>query len=153
LFGGFPFMVKHAKGARLIINAASSTGIAMASLIKTIFGSPIFTWWNTATIGTRLFTSRKGIKVGTDEQGNVYYQEKKGHRRWVIYKNGPVEASRVPAEWHGWLHYTVDELPSEQTVQVKDWEQEHQPNLTGSTAAYAPAVPLSKEPEYEAWRP
>lgn len=125
----------------------------MASLIKAIFGSPIFTWWNSATIGTRLFTSRKGEKVGSDDQGNVYYQEKNGRRRWVIYKNGPVEASRVPAEWHAWLHYTVDELPSEQQVVVKEWEKEHQPNLTGSTAAYAPASPRTNEPEYEAWRP
>ena len=28
-------------------------------------------------------------------------------KRWVIY-NGVVEASRVPADWHGWLHYTND---------------------------------------------
>jgi len=125
----------------------------MTSLIKAIFGSPIFTWWNSATIGTRLFTSRKGVKVGEDEQGNVYYQEKNGRRRWVIYKNGPVEASRVPAEWHGWLHYTVNETPSEQKVVVKSWEKEHQPNLTGSVSAYVPEAPRTKEPEYEAWRP
>ena len=125
----------------------------MASLIKSFFGSPIFTWWNTATFGTRLFTSRKGQKVGADDQGNEYYQEKNGHRRWVIYKNGPIEASRVPAEWHGWLHYTVDELPSEQKVVVKDWEKEHQENLTGSAVAYAPTAPRKSEPEYEAWRP
>ncbi|PCI61504.1 MAG: NADH:ubiquinone oxidoreductase subunit NDUFA12 [Kordiimonadales bacterium] len=124
----------------------------MGSLIKAIFGSPIFTWWNSATFGTRLFTARKGLKVGTDEQGNVYYREKKGHRRWVIYKNGPVEASRVSANWHGWLHYTVDELPSEQIVKSKSWEQAHQENQTGSNAAYQ-AAPSSSEPKYEAWRP
>ncbi|MBL4788958.1 MAG: NADH:ubiquinone oxidoreductase subunit NDUFA12 [Kordiimonadaceae bacterium] len=124
----------------------------MASLVKTIFGSPLFTWWNSATFGTRLFTSRKGIKVGTDEQGNIYYREKNGHRRWVIYKNGPVEASRVSANWHGWLHYTVDELPSEQTVKSKSWEQAHQENLTGSNAAYQ-AAPRQSDPDYEAWRP
>jgi len=128
-------------------------GKSMASLIKTFFGSPLFTWWNTTTFGTRLFTSRKGKKVGTDDQGNEYYQEKNGHRRWVIYKNGPIEASRVPAEWHGWLHYTVDALPSEQNVASKPWEKEHQENLTGSAAAYKPAAPRRSEPEYEAWRP
>ena len=124
----------------------------MVSLIKMIFGSPLFTWWNTTTIGTRLFTSRKGEKVGTDDQGNVYYREKNGHRRWVIYKNGPNEASRVPAEWHGWLHYTVDELPSEQKVVTKEWEKGHQPNLTGTGQAHIPSHPRSG-PEYEAWQP
>jgi NADH:ubiquinone oxidoreductase subunit len=127
--------------------------IRMASLIKAFFSSPIFTWWNGTTFGTMLYTSRKGIKVGSDDQGNIYYREKKGHRRWVIYKNGPIDASRVPAEWHGWLHYTVDELPADQDVTVKSWEKEHQANLTGSAAAYAPAEPRTSKPDYEAWRP
>lgn len=125
----------------------------MVSLIKSIFSSPIFTWWNSATFGTRLFTRRKGVQVGCDDQGNVYYQEKNGKKRWVIYKNGPVEASRVPAEWHGWLHYTVDVPPTEQPPVVKEWEKEHRPNLTGTAAAYAPDKPRTNEPEYEAWQP
>ena len=29
-------------------------------------------------------------------------------RRWVLYRRGPVEASRVPPEWHAWLHYTTE---------------------------------------------
>lgn len=131
----------------------------MAGLISKLFSSPIFTWWNSATFGTRLFTSRKGVKVGEDSQGNVYYKEKNGRRRWVIYKNGPVEASRVPAEWHGWLHYTFDELPSEQAHVSKPWEKEHQPNLTGSQAAYMPAGALNvakraaTTSDYEPWQP
>ncbi len=124
----------------------------MGSLIKAFFSSPIFTWWNSATFGTRLFTSRKGEKVGEDSQGNTYFREKNGHRRWVIYKNGPVEASRVPAEWHGWLHYTVDELPSEQKVVSMDWQKEHLPNITGTVEAHQPKA-HTPEPEYEAWRP
>ncbi|UTW57306.1 NADH:ubiquinone oxidoreductase subunit NDUFA12 [Kordiimonas sp. SCSIO 12603] len=124
----------------------------MSSLFEGIFKSPIFTWWNSATFGTRLFTSRKGELVGTDDQGNEYYREKGGKRRWVIYKNGPVEASRVPAEWHGWLHYTVDELPHEQKIVTREWEKEHMPNLTGTAAAHVPQA-RPDEPEYEAWRP
>ncbi|MFC3050936.1 NADH:ubiquinone oxidoreductase subunit NDUFA12 [Kordiimonas pumila] len=124
----------------------------MGSLIKSIFTSPIFTWWNSATFGTRLFTSRKGEKVGTDDQGNIYYREKNGKRRWVIYKNGPVEASRVPAEWHGWLHYTHDIPPTEQMPVVKAWEKEHLPNLTGTVDAFK-TTPRRVEPEYEAWHP
>ncbi|MBV1900279.1 MAG: NADH:ubiquinone oxidoreductase subunit NDUFA12 [Kordiimonadaceae bacterium] len=124
----------------------------MISLIKYIFGSRLFTWWNTTTVGTLLFTSSKGEKVGTDDQGNVYYREKNGSRRWVIYKDGPNEASRVPAEWHGWLHYTVDVLPSEQDVVVREWQSEHQANLTGTAQAHTALNPKA-EPDYEAWRP
>jgi NADH:ubiquinone oxidoreductase subunit len=77
------------------------------------FLGKIFTWWDGATIGTLLDSSLKGELVGTDAQGNKYYRSRKpypaGHprageeRRWVIY-DGANDASRVPAEWHGWLH-------------------------------------------------
>ena len=30
------------------------------------------TWWNGQTLNTRIFTWRKGEKVGEDDQGNVY---------------------------------------------------------------------------------
>ena len=44
----------------------------------------LLTWWNSQTIGTQLFTARKGVKVGEDEAGNIFYQTKDGVRRWVI---------------------------------------------------------------------
>ncbi|WP_262695328.1 NADH:ubiquinone oxidoreductase subunit NDUFA12 [Kordiimonas aquimaris] len=129
----------------------------MSGLISKFFSSPIFTWWNSATFGTLIFTSRKGVKVGEDDQGNTYYREKNGRKRWVIYKNGPVEASRVPADWHGWLHYTVDETPVERPLTVKPWEKEHIPNLTGTQQAYAPLKGQGQRQatasDYEAWRP
>lgn len=123
------------------------------------FLSHIFTWWNDCTWGTRLFTWRKGEKVGEDAQGNIYYREKSGDRRWVIY-NGEVEASRVPPEWHGWLHYMVALPPSEQPLPVKPWEKDHLPNLTGTAGAYFPPGSLNEggrrkaaTGDYEAWRP
>lgn len=132
----------------------------MAGLISKLFSSPIFTWWNSATIGTLLFTSRKGVKVGEDDQGNVYYKEKDGRKRWVIYKNGPVEASRISADWHGWLHYTMKDAPSEKPLVKKAWEKEHQPNKTGSAEAYLPAGAFgvvgeraATTSDYEAWKP
>ena len=100
----------------------------------------IFTWWDGATIGTQLFTARAGRKVGTDGAGNVYYKSDSG-RRWVIY-NGPAEATRVPAEWHGWLHGNVDTPPSEQPPLVRSWEQPHLPNRTGTGEAYRPSGSL-----------
>ncbi|MBO6865274.1 MAG: NADH:ubiquinone oxidoreductase subunit NDUFA12, partial [Alphaproteobacteria bacterium] len=50
---------------------------------------------------TRLTTWLRGERVGEDEHGNVYYQDRKTsagsrRRRWVIYKDGLDEASRVP---------------------------------------------------------
>lgn len=133
----------------------------MANLIGKLFSSPIFTWWNSATLGTLLFTSRKGERVGEDADGNVYYKERSGARRWVIYKNGPVEASRVPPEWHAWLHYTVETPPSDSMPVVKTWEKDHQPNLTGTAGAYFPSgsesidAPRAKSAsgDYEAWQP
>nr|WP_244612191.1 NADH:ubiquinone oxidoreductase subunit NDUFA12 [Iodidimonas gelatinilytica] len=89
-------------------------------------------------MGTSLFTARHGKRVGEDEQGNVYYLAKDGKRRWVIY-NGMADASRVPPQWHRWLHRTTDDLPEEQAIAPKPWEKPHLPNLTGTQEAYRPA--------------
>ena len=119
----------------------------------------IFTWWTDSTIGTWLFTQRRGHRVGEDDQGNVYYRERNGPRRWVLY-NGEIEASRIPPEWHAWLHYTVDDPPSEKPPVVKPWEKDHVPNLTGTAGAYYPPGSLERSGErsratgdYEPWRP
>lgn len=115
------------------------------------------TWWNGQTINTQLFTARRGVKVGEDAQGNIYYQTRDGKRRWVIY-NGEMEASRVGPDWHGWLHHTYDQPPTEAPLKKKAWEKPHQENLTGSPAAYAPpgsirrAEPVART-DYEAWQP
>ena len=57
----------------------------------------LVTWWNGQTLGTQLFTFRRGQKVGEDAQGNRYFQTRDGKRRWVIY-NGETEASRIAPE-------------------------------------------------------
>ncbi|MEM8554295.1 MAG: NADH:ubiquinone oxidoreductase subunit NDUFA12 [Pseudomonadota bacterium] len=115
------------------------------------------TWWNGQTIGTKIFTSRHGEKVGEDDQGNVFYQTADGARRWVIY-NGEAEASRVSPEWHGWLHHTWDQPPTEAPVPRKDWEKPHMENLTGTAMAYAPSGSIRQpqpqpRSDYEAWSP
>ena len=114
------------------------------------------TWWNGQTWNTQFYTWRKGEKVGEDEQGNVFYQSQDG-RRWVSY-NGEAEASRVSPDWHGWLHYTWDEPPTDKPLARKEWEKPHQENLTGTAAAYAPAGSLRQtqpadRTDYEAWAP
>ncbi|TQS73128.1 NADH:ubiquinone oxidoreductase subunit NDUFA12 [Rhodobacteraceae bacterium] len=117
----------------------------------------ILTWWNGQSFTTRLWTSRHGTKVGEDEQGNIFYQTKDGKRRWVIY-NGESQASRVSPDWHGWLHHTFNELPSETPLRHKPWEKPHEENLTGTPAAYAPDGSLRRvhpveRRDYEAWQP
>lgn len=120
----------------------------------------ILTWWNSPTIGTRLFTARKGVKVGEDNFGNIYYRDKAYKKRWVIFAKGPVEATRVPPEWHAWLHKTVDKTPLEQPPVIQKWEKPHIPNLTGYQGAYRPGGSLENSQkrtktasDYEAWSP
>ena len=117
----------------------------------------LFTWWQGGTLNTQIFTRRKGVRVGEDEQGNVYYRTADDSKRWVMFK-GEVEASRISPDWHGWLHRTWDEPPTDKPLAHKSWEQPHQENLTGSALAYAPAGSLRQaQPadrrDYEAWSP
>jgi NADH:ubiquinone oxidoreductase subunit len=119
----------------------------------------IFVWWRGATIGTLVTTWWSGQFVGEDEFGNGYYQNSGGTRRWLVY-NGLVEASRVPPEWHGWLHFTYREPPTIAPLRVKPWEKPYVPNLTGTVHAYRPAGSLAETGrhapatgDYEPWIP
>lgn len=119
----------------------------------------LFAWWTGNTYGTRLFTLRKGVLVGEDEAGNRYYRERNGPKRWVIYRD-LAEASKVPPEWHGWLHHTVDQAPDEEDYNSKDWQKAHRPNMTGTSGAYRPPgstlITGDRPPatgDYEPWRP
>jgi NADH:ubiquinone oxidoreductase subunit len=128
------------------------------------FFSKIFTWWDGATIGTMLFSARNGEKVGTDAQGNTYFRSKKKspdgrERRWVMY-NGSNDASRVPPEWHGWLHGSFDGLPESNLPPAKIWEADYTPNQTGQPTAYLPQGALQRggqraraTGDYESWAP
>jgi NADH:ubiquinone oxidoreductase subunit len=121
------------------------------------------------TLGTRLLTWLRGELVGTDSYGNSYYRLKRDkptglgggrfsrERRWVIYRGVP-EGSKVPPEWHAWLHHTVDTVPGPRTRYA--WEKEHQPNLTGTPLAYRPPGSLLRGAhrarstgDYEPWSP
>jgi NADH:ubiquinone oxidoreductase subunit len=115
------------------------------------------TWWDGQTWNTQLFTWLRGRRVGEDAAGNIFYQNRDGSRRWVIY-NGEAEASRVSAEWHGWLHHTWDAPPTTAPLPRKAWEKPHIENLTGTGAAYAPPGSIRRpdpvaRSDYEAWAP
>ena len=124
-------------------------------ILKTLLRA--VTWWDGQTLNTQLWTWRKGVKVGEDDQGNRFFETRDGKRRWVIF-NGEAEASRVSPDWHGWLHHTFQDPPTKTPLKRKDWEKPHQENLTGTAMAYAPPGSIRRpEPEarsdYEAWQP
>ena len=128
------------------------------------FFSKIFTWWDGATVGTLLHSALRGEKVGTDAQGNTYFRAKKRspdgrERRWVIYA-GANDASRVPPEWHGWLHGSFDGVPESNLPPPRVWEADYTPNATGTARAYRPAGALERggvrapaTGDYEPWSP
>lgn len=128
----------------------------------------ILAWWRGNSWGTRLWISRHGEYVGSDENGNRYYRSKKGEkpgpngveRRMVIYANADSEPSTIPPGWHGWMHYRTALPPTEETYTAKSWQKPHEPNLTGTARAYRPAGSLLAEGErkrvsadYDAWSP
>lgn len=117
-----------------------------------------------SAIGTHLMTLISGSYVGQDQFGNKYYEERKAgggvrRRRWVIYQDEP-EASRVPPEWHGWLHYTMPQPLPTQSPFHRPWQRPYQENKTGTEAAYFPpghgaagGKRAKATGDYEAWTP
>lgn len=61
-----------------------------------------------------------GECVGEDRFGNKYFENRHypwGQHRWVEYKDiHNFDASMIPPEWHGWMHHTFDETPTEMDV-------------------------------------
>ncbi len=113
-------------------------------------------------IWVRLYLKWRTSFVGSDDLENRYFEEKKisrgtKKRRFVLYK-GNEEASKIPALWHAWLHYTSDSAPGND-VQSYAWEQTHVPNLTGTQYAHSPKKMHMTQsgtllkPDYTAWTP
>lgn len=115
------------------------------------------------TIGTRIYTWLKGELVGQDAYGNRYYQERgtkgKTGKRWVLYKGMP-EPTKVPAEWHSWLHYIADSPEQVAQYPSYEWEKPHKANMSGTEAAYVPPGHIKRggrrydtESDYQSWQP
>ena len=94
--------------------------------------------------------------IGIDSFGNKYYEQKNisKKKRFVIY-NGTEEASKIPAQWHRWLHYSGDEIPSESGDVKNAWQKSHLPNLTGTKFLYSPEQYKDhyNRKHYEIWSP
>ena len=115
--------------------------------------------------GTLFQTRLYGVEVGSDAYGNRYFRARRAppkgvrEKRWVLYAGEP-EASKVPPEWHIWLHHTMGEPLSERSPYHKPWQKPHQQNMTGTPEAYLPpghTLEGGNRPkatgDYQAWRP
>ena len=111
----------------------------------------IFTWWNRQTLGTALYTLFFGKFVGKDNQGNKYYQNKKG-KRWVIY-SGEIDASKIPHEWFSWIHFTNNKLENLHKFKKYEWQKPHQANQTGTKQSYHPNSKKNEnKKKYDTWK-
>ena len=87
---------------------------------------------------------KMGRLVGVDKYGNKYYENNEyfhPRNRWVEYSDEAhldYDASQIPGEWHGWMHYTTDIPPSEKEPVKYKWMTEHTPNLSGTNLQYVP---------------
>jgi len=118
------------------------------------FFKQIFIWWHKQTLGTFIYTLFTGKLVGEDEFGNKYYSNST-EKRWVIY-NTKVESSKIPPEWHLWIHFLTKDKPSKNLNKFK-WQKKHNENLTGTSKAYKPDGMLSSESKknmrkYDSWK-
>ena len=118
------------------------------------FLKQIFTWWHRQTFGTFVYTLFVGKFVAEDEFGNKYYSNLKGIKRWVIYKNS-VESSKIPPNWHSWIHFQRINKPATNTYTFP-WQKQHEENLTGTKRAYKPDGSMLHDSKkdmkkYETW--
>lgn len=104
-----------------------------------------------------------GRKIGRDAHGNTYFESRRvvpvynRTRRYVVTA-GAQEATKVPPEWHAWLHHTTEAPLDERRRHA--WQKDHQPNLTGTAQAWRPrghdysgGHRALTTGDYEAWSP
>lgn len=132
-----------------------------------VFGSVVQTWkvirHNGGLRGSlkALFLRddlKEGRLVGEDFYGNKYYENDRyffGRNRWVNYADHvwlEYDASQVPAEWFGWLHYRTDLPPHEEPFRpTYPWMEPHTENMSGTSEQYVPYD--TTLPKIRQWKP
>ncbi|CAN0887783.1 Probable NADH dehydrogenase [ubiquinone] 1 alpha subcomplex subunit 12 [Linum grandiflorum] len=104
--------------------------------------------------------------VGVDKFGNKYYEKlgdtQYGRHRWVEYaEKGRYNASQVPPEWHGWLHFVTDHTGDELLMlKPQRYGVDHKENVSGQGSdqiyhSKGHALnPLQKNwTRYQSWEP
>ena len=111
-----------------------------------------------------MFTARlTARKIGQDSHGNAYFEGRRvlpvyNRKRRFVITSGAQEATKVPPEWHAWLHHTT-EAPLDE-ARRHPWQKPHEPNLTGTAQAWRPkghdysgGQRRITTGDYEAWSP
>ena len=105
------------------------------------------------------------MNVGNDEKGNRYYKSNisygtKKEKRWVLYYKNNNDPTSINPEWHGWLHYIIDDIPDTKAKKKFKWQKKLLPNLTGTKEFYKQEGHLLnknklllKRKKYESWDP
>ncbi len=86
-----------------------------------------------------------GELVGVDYNGNRYFEKKGaqiGRDRWVVYGDGAdwvhQNPSKVPPEWHAWLHFVSDANPANHEFQPPIYALEGKVQPTMTSGRYMP---------------
>ncbi|KAF9111970.1 hypothetical protein BGX27_004191 [Mortierella sp. AM989] len=106
--------------------------------------------------------TKVGTLIGTDQFGNRYFEnfdESYGRTRWVefakedsFFSRAEMNATQVPAEWHGWLHRMLQDPPTvDKSMAPPKWGIEYTENLTGSPKAFK--TYNTTRPKFYAWTP
>ncbi|KAI0410930.1 hypothetical protein F5X98DRAFT_358407 [Xylaria grammica] len=108
------------------------------SIKSTSFVLKVWQQWKTLRLPWR-----KRFFVGSDPQGNTYYElrqprgdasESAPHRRLVHYpRSTPYSEVKVPPAWHQWLRYQRSEPPS-MAEQVRELQRQAQMKLLAAEA-------------------
>ncbi|XP_022205031.1 probable NADH dehydrogenase [ubiquinone] 1 alpha subcomplex subunit 12 [Nilaparvata lugens] len=106
----------------------------------------------------RMDDLKSGTLVGVDKYGNKYYENNAhfvGRNRWVEYADHywlDYNASQIPAEWYGWMHYKTDLIPTKDPNRPHHrWMLDHTENMTATSEQYTPYS--TTRPKIQAWVP
>ncbi|XP_058450143.1 probable NADH dehydrogenase [ubiquinone] 1 alpha subcomplex subunit 12 [Malaya genurostris] len=106
----------------------------------------------------RMDEMKTGRLVGEDKYGNKYFEDPSqfyGRNRWVEYAPHfymEYDASQIPADWYGWMHYKSDLPPNRDGSRVHHaWMTDHSANLSGTNKSYMPYS--TTRPKVDAWDP
>lgn len=96
-----------------------------------------------------------GKCVGQDDHGNSYFEGRwvgpQGKpRRWVSYGSKKTDPSNVPAQWHGWLHFTEMTPPRQSALDRFFWQK---PHVANGIVKSVPTLATRSLRDYDSWKP